>query len=55
MLLPDAAFEGINDILSDRQAYAAARNQALRNARNYYADGGNLALDGAFFERLLRN
>jgi hypothetical protein len=55
MLLPDAAYEQINDILTDREAYAAARNQALRNGREYYAGGENLALDGAFFERLLRN
>lgn len=55
MLLPDAAYEEINDILTHTQAYAAARNRALRNAREYYAGGGNLALDGAFFERLLRN
>jgi hypothetical protein len=54
-LLPDTAYKEINHILTDRQAYTAARNQALRNAREYYADGGNLALDGAFFERLLRN
>ena len=54
-MLPDAAFDKISDILQNRQAYACARNEALRNARDYYAGGGNLALDGAFFERLLRN
>jgi hypothetical protein len=54
-LLPDAAFEKINNILADRPAYEDARNEALRNARDYYADGGNVVLDGAFFERLLQN
>lgn len=53
-LEPDAAFRGIGKILTDRQAYAEARTQALRNAREYYADGANLDLSGAFFERLLR-
>lgn len=52
-LLPDAAFCTISRILSDRQAYAEARTEALRNAREYYADATNLALTGAFFERLL--
>ena len=52
-LLPDAAFCAISRILSDRQAYAQARIEALRNAREYYADATNLALTGAFFERLL--
>jgi hypothetical protein len=54
-LLPDAAFCEIGKILTDRQAYAEARTQALRNAREYYADGRDLDLDGAFFERLLRD
>jgi len=53
-LLPDAAFCEIRDILTDRRAYAEARKRALRNAREYYADGTNLDLTGAFFERLLR-
>ena len=53
-LLPDAAFSAISKILSDRQAYAEARAEALSNAREYYADGTNLDLTGAFFERLLR-
>jgi hypothetical protein len=53
-LLPDAAFCAISKILSDRQAYTEARAEALRNAREYYADGTNLDLTGAFFEPLLR-
>jgi hypothetical protein len=53
-LLPDAAFCAISRILTDRQAYAEARTEALRNAREYYAHGTNLDLTGAFFERLLR-
>ena len=53
-LLPDAAFCEIGRILRDRQAYAEARTQALRNAREYYANGTNLDLSGVFFERLLR-
>ena len=53
-LLPDAAFREIGKILTDRQAYAEARTQALRNAREYYADGANLNFGATFFERLLR-
>jgi hypothetical protein len=54
MLLPDPAFIAISRMLSDRHAYAEARTEALRNAREYYAHGTNLDLTGAFFERLLR-
>ncbi len=54
MLKSDAAFCAISRILGDRHAYAEARTEALRNAREYYADGTNLDLTGAFFERLLR-
>ena len=54
-LLPDAAFSEIVKILTDRQAYAEARTQSLRNAREYYADGTNLDLNAAFFERILRD
>ncbi|MGA7566710.1 MAG: hypothetical protein WBW53_11685 [Terriglobales bacterium] len=53
-LLPDAAFYEIGRILRDRQAYAEARTEALRNAHEYYANGKNLDLSGVFFERLLR-
>ncbi|HTR22530.1 MAG TPA: hypothetical protein VMI10_00990 [Terriglobales bacterium] len=53
-LLPDAAFATISKVLSDRQAYAEAQTDAVRNAREYYANGTNLDLTGAFFERLLR-
>jgi hypothetical protein len=52
--LPDAAFSVISKILSDREAYTGARALALRNAREYYANGTNLDLNGAFFEGLLR-
>jgi hypothetical protein len=54
-LLPDAAFRRIKSILSDQRAYAEARTEALRNACEYYADGTNLDLSGAFFEDLLRS
>jgi hypothetical protein len=50
----DAAFSEISKILTDGRAYADARSNALRNAREYYADGTNLDLSGAFFERILR-
>jgi hypothetical protein len=53
-LLPEAAFCEIGKILTDRQVYAEARSHALRNASEYYANGRNLDLSGAFFERLLR-
>jgi hypothetical protein len=51
---PDAAFSEISKILTDEKAYANARSNALRNAREYYADGANLDLSGAFFESLLQ-
>jgi hypothetical protein len=54
-LLPDVAFCEIGEMLTDRQAYAAARTQALRDAREYYANGTNLDLSATFFERLLRD
>jgi hypothetical protein len=54
-LLPDAAFCEIRKLVSDRQAYAAARTEALRNGHEYYANGTNPDLDAAFFERLLRD
>jgi hypothetical protein len=53
-LLPDAALSEIRRILTDRQAYDEARTHALRNAREYYANGTNLNLNRSFFERLLR-
>jgi hypothetical protein len=53
-LQPDTAFREISTILTDPQAYAQARTQALTNAHEYYAGGTNLNLSGAFFERLLR-
>jgi hypothetical protein len=54
-LLPDAAFCEIGKILTDRRAYAEARTHALRNAREYYANGTNLDLSATFFDRLLRD
>ena len=48
-LLPDAAFCEIGKILSDRQAYAEAQSEALQNAREYYANGTNVELDGEVF------
>lgn len=41
-------------ILSDRKEYDKARALALRNVRDYYANGANVALDASFFERHLR-
>lgn len=54
-LLPDSAFCEIVKIVSDRNAYAEAREKSLENAHEYYTDGANLDLSPAFFERLLRN
>lgn len=53
-LLPDAAYRQIAMILSDRKEYDKARALALRNVRDYYANGANVALDASFFERHLR-
>jgi hypothetical protein len=53
-LPPAAAFCQIRRLLTNRQAYAEARVQAMQNAREYYADGANLEPNAAFFERLLR-
>jgi hypothetical protein len=53
-LLPEAAFCEIGKMLADRQAYAGAQAEAMRNAREYYANGTNLDLSATFFERLLR-
>ena len=50
---PEDAFRKIRRILTDPQAYTEARAVALRNAQGYYADGANLKLDAAFFERML--
>jgi hypothetical protein len=51
--LPDEAFREISRVLTDARAFAEARAIALRNAREYYADGTNLELSAAFFERML--
>ena len=53
-LLPDAAFCEIKRVLTDASAYAVVQALALRNAREYYADGTNLDFSAASFERLLR-
>ncbi len=53
-LLPDAAFSEISRIMTHRQAYAEAREVALRNGCEYYAGGTNANLDAKFFERLLQ-
>ncbi len=55
MLLPDEAFREIRNLLTDCETYAEARKVAMRNASEYYANGANAALDGAFFTRLLSN
>jgi hypothetical protein len=54
-LLPDEAFREISRLLTDRETYAEARKVATRNASEYYTNGANAALDGAFFTRLLSN
>lgn len=51
---PDAALRQIGKLLTDPQAYAEARTEALRNGREYYTNGANLDLSVEFFERLLR-
>jgi hypothetical protein len=53
-LPPDEAFCKISRIMTDRRTYAEARAVALRNGREYYADGTNASLDARFFERLLQ-
>jgi hypothetical protein len=53
-LFPAGAFSEIASLLTDRRAYAEGRAVALGNAREYYADGTNLDLCGAFFDRILR-
>ena len=53
-LLPEEAFCEISRVISDPNAYTTAQSLALRNAREYYADGTNLSFSAASFERLLR-
>ena len=55
MLMPDAAFRLLSQIMADKEAWAHARSVALRNAREYYEEGKNADLDGRFFERLLHS
>jgi hypothetical protein len=55
ILPPDGAFGEIRRVLSNESAFAVARETALTNARNYYANGANLDLSAAFFKRLLDN
>ncbi len=52
-LLPDAAFHEVSRLLTEPQSYDEARKVALRNASEYYANGANAMLDGAFFARIL--
>jgi hypothetical protein len=54
-LLPDEAFLEISKLFTGPQDYAEAQQAALRNASEYYTNGANAALDGAFFARLLRD
>ena len=54
-LLPEDALREIGKILTDRRAYADARETALDNARAYYANGTNMDFSATFFERLLQN
>ena len=50
---PEDAFPEISRVLTDPDAYAEARAVALANAREYYAEGRNMDLNGAFFSRML--
>jgi hypothetical protein len=52
-LFPDEAFRQIERLLTDREAYAEARNIAIRNSSQYYANGSNAPMDGEFFTGLL--
>lgn len=52
-LLPDAAFREISRLLTEPHSYAEARIVARRNGSEYYANGANATLDGAFFTRML--
>jgi hypothetical protein len=54
-LLPDAAFREVSRLLTEPQSYAEASRVTLRNASEYYANGANALLDGAFFARILRD
>lgn len=54
-LLPDAALRQLEQLLTDPEAYAGARQTAMCNAREYYANGANATLDGAFFAGLLKS
>ena len=40
--------------MTDRKAYAEAREEALQSAREYYEGGANVNLDARFFSGLLR-
>jgi hypothetical protein len=55
MLMPDSAFCRISKILSDQYAYREAREEALRNAREYYAGGLNADLNAELFSHLLES
>ena len=54
-LLPDQAFQAIQTMMADENAYNRARSEALANARNYYANGSMLELNGSFFESVLNS
>ncbi|MGC1421009.1 MAG: hypothetical protein WA354_12125 [Terracidiphilus sp.] len=54
-LLPDDAFCEVSRLLTDSESYAEARKVAMHNASEYYANGANAVLDGAFFTSLLNN
>lgn len=53
LCMPEAAFDQISRVLTNAQAHAEAGFMALKNARDYYANGANLEMSPAFFERLL--
>jgi len=55
MLMPDAAFRQLSQMMTDKEAWAHARSVALSNAREYYEGGKNADLDGHFFDRLLHS
>ena len=53
MFMPNDALQQIRSIFRDPNAYADARATALRNGREYYANGTNLQLDATFFSRTI--
>jgi hypothetical protein len=53
-LLPEAAFRRIVELLTDGHAFAKARMEVLKNAREYFANRASIDTSAAFFARLLQ-